>query len=108
MHYPNEDKVKIFVKGAPETIVLNCTSTYDEAGECMFLDDEYQNEILADTVDKEFTQKSLRVLAFAYKEYRKAEFDELKRNHNNFSSDIDKEEVFFKGLRLLAIFAMED
>lgn len=41
MHYPNEDKVKIFVKGAPETLVLNCTSTYDENGECMFLDDEH-------------------------------------------------------------------
>jgi magnesium-transporting ATPase (P-type) len=44
-HPEMEDTIRIYVKGAPETILKNCTETYDENGDKIELDAEHGKEI---------------------------------------------------------------
>ena len=108
IRYPDYDMIRIFVKGAPEQIVINSNSTYDESGEVISIDDEQQNAILTNIVDNEFASKALRCMAFAYRDYSIEEFEQLRTDNNNFATDSDRNDIFFRGLRLITIFALSD
>jgi hypothetical protein len=47
-------------------------------------------------------------MAFAYRDYTIEEFAILRDEHENFATDSNREDVFFRGLRLLAVFALSD
>lgn len=105
--YPDHDLVRVFVKGAPEYIIFNCSQTYDEFGLTTL--EETQQQVLAnDVVGQKYCKNGLRCLAFAYKDYNLQTFEELRQSNNQFHTDKDREQVFFQGLTLVSIFAMKD
>ncbi|MFP4006150.1 MAG: calcium-translocating P-type ATPase, PMCA-type [Candidatus Hadarchaeia archaeon] len=64
IHNAGENKTA-YVKGAPELILERCNRYWDN-GKIKDLDDEKKKEIL--DKNREYAQKALRVLGFAYKE----------------------------------------
>lgn len=100
--------VRVFVKGAPEQLVFNCDTTFDQSGEPIQLTEDLQQFVVRDIVGSEFAQKGLRCLAFAYKDYTIEQYEQLVESNNKFVSEKDKEQAFFRGLTLISIFAMED
>lgn len=106
--YPEHDLVRIFVKGAPEQLIYNCTSTYDFDGEVTHLNEEEQQRIATQVVSDDFCKRALRCMAFATKDYTIEEFNAQFENNNNFVNEENREETFYSNLRLIAIFAMED
>jgi len=89
-------------------MIFNCVSTYDQSGELIEFTEELQQYVAHDIVGKEFAQKGLRCLAFAYKDYSIEQYEQLLESNNKFVTDRDREQTFFRGLNLLAVFAMED
>lgn len=100
--------MRVFVKGAPEQLVFKCTSTFDEQGSTIYIDEEEQNRIVSRIVGEDFCKRGLRCLAFAYKDYTIEDFEAQRESHNQFVNDEDRLETFFSDLKLISIFAMED
>lgn len=74
------DKVRIYVKGAPEIVVPKCTSTYnstDVPGEALKVpvDGDFENNWNSQL--QSMAQKSLRAIAFAYRDLEISEFEAL-------------------------------
>ena len=70
-----QDYIRIYVKGAPEQLVYNCVQTFDQSGQPIHLDSDYQNYIVSDVITQNFCQKGLRCLGFAFKDYTVSEFE---------------------------------
>ena len=107
IRYDNHDRVRVFVKGAPEALVRQCTSTYDLEGQIMIIDEDGQHDIIEETINQEFGSNGLRSLGFAYRDYTIDEFKQLRTDNNDFFTEADRE-VLLGNLRLIAIFALED
>ena len=92
MRHPDlEDTVRVYLKGAPELIINKCTRTFGLDGNNAPLTDWQLNYILNDIVSKEFTTKGYRAMAFAYKDMNIEEFQNLKKESNNFQNEQDRE-----------------
>jgi magnesium-transporting ATPase (P-type) len=102
-----EDTVRVYVKGAPEYVVNKCIRTFKEDGKKQPMSDEQLSYIIDDIIRKKFTTQGYRCLAFAYKDYPLAQFQELREQHGNFESDTDKL-VLEKDLTFLGVFALQD
>ena len=106
--YPDHDIVRVFVKGAPEQMIFNCNSTFDENGDVITLEDEQRNQIIEHTIGEEFAKNGFRCLGFSFRDFTIEEFSNLKVQNNNFATDSDREALTRGGLRLISIFALED
>ncbi len=92
--------VRLYVKGAPEKILQNCTR------ECLNNEvGDFTNSIgiQEDIVSDEFCKKnSLRCLAFAYKEMSRSEWDQYASQYNNFADGDDlaniESDLIFQGI----------
>lgn len=98
--------VRVFVKGSPESVLRMCEHEFNEQGEIIKIDNH--GHLLDNTVSIGFTKPGLRTLAFAYRDYPVAEFEVLRKDHHNFESFHNQEQVFMSRLNLLAIFGMQD
>jgi P-type E1-E2 ATPase len=56
----------------------------------------------------QYAQKGLRCLSFGYKDLSIELYEQYYNGNNNFATDKDREQVFFRGLTLIGVFAMED
>jgi len=72
--YEDRDLVRVFVKGAPETLVNSCNSTFDLGGYPSYLNEDEQKRI-AGSVLGDFCKRGLRCLAFAYRDFTIEEFE---------------------------------
>lgn len=108
MYSDETEYIRIYVKGAPEQLVFNCHLSFDQSGQLIDLTEEIQQYIVRDIVGQKFAQKGLRCLAFAYKDLTLEQFEQLKEENNNFITEKDREQVFFRGLNFVGVFAMQD
>ena len=65
IHKTPENKIYVYIKGAPEQILKRCIKIYEENTEIDMLE-ENRNKILQ--INEEMTKKALRTLALAYRE----------------------------------------
>lgn len=106
-HPDDINKVRVFVKGAPEIVINNCDKYIDESGEAAALDEEKKKDIIDNVVVEQFAKKALRTILVAYCDYTREEFDAMRGDNNNFATENDRE-VMEKDLTAVAIFALED
>lgn len=84
MRHPDaEERVRVYVKGAPEYVVNNCNRTFDIGGSKIKLEEDTEY-IHQNIIFNEFTSKGLRVIAFAYKDFDVEDFHRLRRENNDF------------------------
>jgi magnesium-transporting ATPase (P-type) len=107
MHLPDSNTVRVYVKGAPEFIVSKCTRTFSIEGEKEPMSEEQLSYILGNIIYENFTSKGYRAMAFAYKDYNLDEFEELRRDSNNFESENDKISLE-QNLVFVGVFALQD
>lgn len=67
-HPDNDDKVRIYLKGAPEKVFDLCSYEINKEGGTDAFEEEKQNELLASIVNREMGQKGERPFAYAYKD----------------------------------------
>ncbi len=107
IRYPDLDRVRIFAKGAPESLIFKCNMTFNEEGDFIEFDDEHKTDIVDRVIRQEYCQKGLRCLAFAFRDFTIEEFELLREENNNFTTDSDRQSLY-QNLTLISIFAMED
>ena len=99
-------KIRVFCKGAPEVVLEFCESFHAEGGALKSLSEKKKEEIVKKTV-KDFADKCYRTLLVAYLDLDQNEWDNMKRNNNNFIEADDKAAVE-SGLTMVGIFALAD
>ena len=82
-----DDIVRVYVKGAPEFVINKCIRTFNVDGKKIPMNDDQLNYIISDITSKKFTTQGYRCLAFAYKDYQIAEFENLREQHGNFEAE---------------------
>ncbi len=70
---PKTEKEYVFTKGSPENLLEKCTRILIQ-GRIVRITSSLREEILRKNT--EYARRALRVLGFAYKDYRKGEFEE--------------------------------
>ena len=104
-HPDQEDLIRIYIKGAPEIIVSRCTRTFDLEGDSQTLKDGEIEKIYQEVLHDSITTKGFRGLAIAFKDLTIEEFENLKSQYNNFTTEADRE-VLERNLTFIAIFAL--
>lgn len=89
--HSNSQKVKVFVKGAPEIVLEYCDKYYTNKNEVAQLDEQSRTRILKEIVTNTFAKKAYRTLLIAYAELSKDEYERLSAANNNFHSERDRE-----------------
>lgn len=97
--------MRVYVKGAPESVVNKCKFTIGIDSRKVALDDEELGHILKDVIYQEFTTKGLRTIAFAYRDLSTDEFNNLKQECNDFQGLQDRE-VLEESLTFVGVFAL--
>jgi len=69
-----EDRVRVFVKGAPEVMLYNSNNFFNEDGELTDLSHEQMDKINHEFIE-DVTSKGLRCLAFGYKDFHNEDFE---------------------------------
>jgi magnesium-transporting ATPase (P-type) len=80
------DKIRIFVKGAPEFVLESCSHYMTGESNSDELTHGKKNMIVGDVIKNNFAPKALRTIMVAYKDMSLHDFENLKQNHNNFES----------------------
>ena len=107
LHPDMTDTVRVYVKGAPEIIIPNCTTHYNISGQKVPLSDESMDYILKDTMRDAMTTKGFRTLAFSYRDFSSGEFDAIKQQTNNFRNE-DSIQMLESNNTFLALVALND
>lgn len=81
-----EDTIRIFIKGAPEVVLNQCTETFDSNGDKIELDDDIKKEIKKQ-MKKEMTTQGFRTLGFSYKDMTVDEYESIEGVHEEIESD---------------------
>jgi magnesium-transporting ATPase (P-type) len=106
-HPDLEDTVRVYVKGAPEHIMMNCDKTFGIDGRRLGLEEDQLQEILTNVMNEKYASKGLRVLAFAFKDIALEDFTDLKKESNNFASKVDRD-ILEKELTFVGLFALKN
>ena len=70
----DQDKLKVYVKGAPELLLQNCTRIISKEGKIIYLREEDRNFILEKILNR-FAENVYRSLLLAYKEINSYGFE---------------------------------
>lgn len=81
-HPEIDDTYRIYVKGAPEQIIHNCTSFFEEDGSKVPMDENYGNYILNEVFIPQIAQAGLRGIAFAFKDIHSDDFEAIRQQIN--------------------------
>jgi len=69
-HPGMEDTVRVYIKGAPELVLENCASCFDERNQKKAFDGNTSKEYVLDNIMKQtMTSKGFRAIAFSFKDY---------------------------------------
>lgn len=105
--HPNmEDTIRIFIKGAPEVVLNQCTETFDSNGDKIQLDDDIKKEIKKQ-MKKEMTTQGFRTLGFSYKDMTVDEYESIEGVHEEIESDRVIQRLV-AGQTFIALIALED
>lgn len=64
----------MYVKGAPEIIIKNCSQVIDSSSHPWVFEEHEKSEMLLEMREK-MTSKGLRVIAFSYKDFTEEEYN---------------------------------
>lgn len=81
------DTVRVYVKGAPEVVVENCSRHYKSNGELDALSYDQQNYVMDNIMTEKMAKLGHRVMAFAVNDFDSAVFEQLRQDTNNFTSE---------------------
>lgn len=101
------DTVRVYVKGAPETVVENCSRHYKSNGELDALSYDQQNYVLENIMTDRMAKLGHRVMAFAVNDFDSAVFEQLRQDTNNFTSE-DTLAKLELGKTFLALVGLKD
>lgn len=119
-HPHMQDTVRIYIKGAPEIVINNCSNQYksqkttSQEGEVyqqankVPLNDNEKANILSDFQNDKMAVNSLRTLAFSYADMTISEFERVR---SRMEGDIDTEDeirLFEQNQTFLALVALKD
>lgn len=77
-HPGMEDTVRVYIKGAPELVLENCASCFDERNQKKAFDGNTSKEYVLDNIMKQtMTSKGFRAIAFSFKDYALSDFQSL-------------------------------
>lgn len=99
-------QARIYVKGAPEYIMMLCSDTYDYQANQKELDDDEKFRILSDVVTDQMAAKGLKVLSYAFKQIPYDDVVDMMRQN-----DVESEEfrnAIEQDLIYLATFGLDD
>ncbi len=106
-HPTDQNKVRVFLKGAPEIVIDYCNKYFNEQGEEVDLTNTKKEQILHEIVTQNFARQAFRNLVICYTDYSMQEYETLKRENNNFQKEDDRE-VLENDMTLVCIFALMD
>ena len=88
-------------------MLYNSNNFFNEDGELTDLSHDHMDKINKEFIE-DVTTKGLRCLAFGYKDFSNEDFEQLRKTHNDFKADSDREAYFFKELNLISILGLTD
>jgi Ca2+ transporting ATPase len=106
-HPTKPDTVRIFVKGAPEMVIQLCDRYFDENGQEKDLTNHKKEHVVNSVVRDAFAVNAYRTLLIAYTDLSVHEYENLKRENNNFHTEKDRE-VLESSLTMIGIFGVQD
>jgi len=74
--------VRVYIKGAPETIIENCVAHFDQTGNKLPFDQQARNYALDEIMRDSMTKKGFRAMAFSFKDYSVDDFAGLTDFHS--------------------------
>lgn len=77
-----EHTVRVYVKGAPETVIENCVAYFDQTGNKLPFDQQARNYSLDEIMRDQMTKKGFRAIAFSFKDYSVDDFAGLTDFHS--------------------------
>jgi len=102
----NENVVRVFVKGAPEIVLDLCNTYLGSNGSAEELSSYKKDDIMKSVIKEQFAVRAFRTLLIAYKDLSIEEFNDIKRNHNNFKEEKDREVLEQLGLTVIGIYGL--
>lgn len=72
-----EDTVRIYVKGAPESVLTNCNSYFNEEGLKVPFAEDCDAETILETMRTQMTSKGIRAIAFSYQDVTVDAFESM-------------------------------
>lgn len=106
-HPDMNDTIRIYMKGAPEKVLAKCKKNIGVDGEKVHMDDGQLDYIKNDIVTNQYAMKGYRPIVYAYKDIEADEFENLKRQYNNFQTEKDRK-ILQDQLCFIAAFALQD
>ena len=107
VHHPEmQDIVRVYIKGAPEIVIPNCLTHYNEIGQKMPMSEAEREYLLEDTLKRQMTSKGHRALAFSISDFSLNQFQALKAQTQNFT-DEDGVNMLARDQTFLALVALE-
>lgn len=75
------------MKGAPEIVLQKCSNHFNSAGQREDLSQVQMEYLTTDIISKEMTSEGLRTLAFSFRDFAVEEFEALKAETHNFTTE---------------------
>lgn len=107
VQHPEDDSlVRIVMKGAPEVVLNQCTRYLDNAGNISDFSENGQLDTIAEC-ENTMAKHGLRILAYAYRDYSKQQYDDMAAENNDFTEHHDRE-ILKENLIFAACFGLYD
>lgn len=104
---PDDQTVRIFVKGAPEILVQKCSKTYNTDSKVVFLNEDELNYVTNNIMDRQMCPKGLRTLLYCYKDLHLDQYKRMQRDWNNFRT-AEERDILVQDLTLIGVFGLKD
>ena len=105
--HKDSENIRIVVKGAPEYVLPMCLAQLNETGSESSMSMEEQVRVLEMEIIGKCCKKGLKSIAYAYKDISYYDWDFIKKNHNNFTTEKDRL-LLEKDFTLVAAFGLND
>lgn len=104
VNHPTDDqKLRVYIKGAPDYVINNCTHFVGSDGNEAELSEDKKKEVISETVNY-FACQAFRTILVGYKDMDKHEFEEMKAT---FKNETDKQ-ALEQNFTMVGICALQD
>lgn len=100
-------RVRVIVKGAPETLIQKCTKTFNTENKVQLLSNEEMNYVVTSILDRQLASKGYRCILFAVKEMSLEAYERLNKDWNGFKTE-EERDILVNDLTFVSLFALED
>lgn len=107
VHPDSEDRVRVYVKGAPLYVIEKCTSYHDTDGSITSMDEE-ESRYMKEDIFQMYCNKGLRTFAYAYKDMERSEFEEIKEEYQGSFKSEGARASLESSLTFCVLFGLED